>query len=80
MSDDSDPAVDQAVDCALTRTVEAQETFVREPAPEKADIVQRMNEFRDGKRPATIMHQIAKGYTPEQVDVIAAWFAAQKAR
>lgn len=44
MSDDSDPAVDQAVDCALTRTVEAQETFVREPAPEKADIVQRRAE------------------------------------
>ena len=33
----------------------------------KADIVDKMNAFRDGKRPATIMHQLAKGYTPEQV-------------
>lgn len=40
----------------------------------------RMREFRDGKRPATIMHQLAKGYTEEQIDLIAAYFAAQKAR
>jgi cytochrome c553 len=44
----------------------------------KADIVQKMNDFRDGKRQATIMHQLAKGYTPAQVDAIAGWFAAQK--
>ena len=44
----------------------------------KADIVQKMNDFRDGKRQATIMHQLAKGYTPQQVDAIAEWFAAQK--
>lgn len=46
----------------------------------KADLVTKMTEFRDGKRQATIMHQIAKGYTPEQIDVIAGWFAQQKAR
>lgn len=44
----------------------------------KADIVDKMIAFRDGKRPATVMHQLAKGYTPEQVESIAAWFAAQK--
>lgn len=32
--------------------------------------------FRDGSRPATVMHQIAKGYTPEQIDQLAAYFAA----
>lgn len=40
-------------------------------------LVQLMTEFRDGKRPATVMHQIAKGYTPEQIQLIAAWLAAQ---
>jgi len=25
-----------------------------------------------------VMHQIAKGYTPEQIDQLAAYFAAQK--
>lgn len=44
----------------------------------REETVRAMNEFRDGKRPATIMHQLAKGYTPEQVDLVAAWFAAQK--
>jgi cytochrome c553 len=39
-----------------------------------------MREFRDGKRPATVMHQHAKGYTDEQIDAVAAWFAARKAR
>ncbi len=41
-------------------------------------IVKQMADFRDGKRPATVMHQIAKGYTPEQINALAAWFAAQK--
>ena len=34
--------------------------------------------FREGKKPATVMHQIAKGYTPEQIDQLAAYFAAQR--
>ena len=38
-------------------------------------------EFKEGRRPATVMHQIAKGYTDEQIRLIAAYFAAQgKAR
>ncbi len=44
------------------------------------EIVRKMQEFRDGKRPATIMHQLAKGYTEAQVEAIAGWFAAQKDR
>lgn len=44
----------------------------------KDDLVRAMNDFRDGKRPATIMHQLAKGFTPEQIDAVSAWFAAQK--
>ena len=43
-------------------------------------LVKQMRDFRDGKRPATIMHQIAKGYTEEQYDLLAGFFAAQKAR
>lgn len=41
-------------------------------------IVQRMNEFKNGKRPATVMHQLAKGYTDRQIDLIAGYFAAQR--
>jgi len=41
-------------------------------------LLQKLNGFRDGSRPATIMHQIAKGYTPEQLDLITTYLAAQK--
>jgi cytochrome c553 len=41
-------------------------------------LAEQMRQFRDGKRPATIMHQLAKGYTDEQIVAIAAHFAAQK--
>jgi cytochrome c553 len=41
-------------------------------------IASQMRAFRDGQRPATVMHQIAKGYTDQQIDALAAWFAAQK--
>lgn len=41
-------------------------------------IATQLRAFRDGKRPATVMHQIAKGYTDPQIDAIAAWFASQK--
>ena len=41
-------------------------------------IAKQLADFRDGKRPATVMHQIAKGYTDPQIDALAAWFASQK--
>ena len=41
-------------------------------------IVSQMRAFRDGKRPATVMHQIAKGYTDAEIDAIAGWYAVQK--
>lgn len=44
----------------------------------KAHILTQLKAFKDGTRPATIMHQLAKGYTDEQLDLIATYFAAQK--
>jgi cytochrome subunit of sulfide dehydrogenase len=41
-------------------------------------IATQMRAFRDGQRPATVMHQIAKGYTDAQIEAIAGWYAAQK--
>ena len=41
-------------------------------------IVSQMQAFRDGRRPATVMHQIAKGYSDAEIQAMAAWFAAQK--
>jgi cytochrome subunit of sulfide dehydrogenase len=39
--------------------------------------IQKMKDYRDGKLPATIMHQLAKGYTDEQVALIADYYAKQ---
>lgn len=37
-------------------------------------------DYRSGAQPATIMHQIAKGYSDEQIKLIATYFAAQPAK
>jgi cytochrome subunit of sulfide dehydrogenase len=43
-------------------------------------IVSRMQAFKDGTRPATVMHQLAKGYSDRQIEALAAYFAAQDGR
>ena len=47
---------------------------------DKAYIAQQMKDFRDGKRPSTIMQQLAKGYTDSQIEAAAAYFAAQRGK
>ena len=36
-----------------------------------------MKEFKEGKREATVMHQIAKGYGEAEIAALAAYFAGQ---
>jgi cytochrome c553 len=43
----------------------------------RQDIVDAMAQFRDGKRPATLMHQIAKGYSDAEVAALADYFSKQ---
>jgi cytochrome c553 len=43
-------------------------------------LIALMSDFRNGNQPATIMHQISKGYTDEQIKLIAGFFAAQQPR
>lgn len=42
-------------------------------------LVQTIRDFRSGTRPGTVMPQIAKGYTDEQIDLIATYYAARQA-
>ena len=42
------------------------------------EIVAAMQEFRSGKRAATVMDRIAKGFSDEEVRAIAAWLGAQR--
>ena len=41
-------------------------------------ILSKLNEFKEGTRQATIMHQIVKGFTDEQLKLIADYFAKQR--
>jgi cytochrome subunit of sulfide dehydrogenase len=43
-----------------------------------AYIAEQMKAFKAGTRPATVMHQLAKGYSDAQIEAIAAYYAAQK--
>jgi sulfide dehydrogenase cytochrome subunit len=47
---------------------------------QKPYFVEQMRSFRDGKRPATVMHQIAKGYSDQQIEQLADFFARQPAK
>ena len=38
----------------------------------------QLKAFKSGARPATIMHQLSKGYSDAQIEQMAAFFAAQK--
>ena len=44
----------------------------------RGHFIEQMTAFRDGKRPATIMHQLAKGYSDDQIALLADYFAAQQ--
>jgi cytochrome c553 len=43
-------------------------------------IIAAVADYKSGNQPATIMHQISKGYTDEQIKLVANWFAAQPAK
>ena len=40
--------------------------------------IAQMKAFKTGTRPATVMHQLSKGYSDAQIEVLASYFAAQK--
>lgn len=44
----------------------------------RGDMIKAMADFKSGARPATLMHQMSKGYSEAQVQAIASYFAAQK--
>lgn len=41
-------------------------------------MLMQMKAFRDGSRPATVMHQLTKGFTDQQIDMVADYFASTK--
>jgi cytochrome c553 len=69
-----------AVSCTGCHPASARVTspVVRLAGLDRAAIVQAMQEFRSGRRVGTVMDRIAKGFSDEEIQAIAAWYAAQK--
>lgn len=44
----------------------------------KEYMIRQMAAFKDGSRPATVMHQITKGLTDAQIETIANYYASLK--
>jgi sulfide dehydrogenase cytochrome subunit len=40
--------------------------------------IAQMKAFKTGTRPATVMHQLSKGFSDAQIESLATYFAAQK--
>ena len=45
---------------------------------DRAAIVRAMQEFRSGQRAATVMDRLAKGFTDDEIQAIAAWYATPR--
>ena len=41
-------------------------------------LAQSLQEFKSGSRSATIMNRLAKGYSDEEIELLATWFAELK--
>lgn len=69
-----------AASCAMCHGTAGHSVGGNEPLAgmPRDELVRKFKEFRSGAKPATAMHQIAKGYSDREVEQIAAYFAAQK--
>lgn len=59
------------------RAVEG-EALIRLAGLPREHILTQLLAFRTGQRPATIMHQITRGYSQEQLEEVATYFASQR--
>jgi cytochrome c553 len=41
------------------------------------ELLMAMTQFKQGKKPATVMHQLSKGYTDEELAALADYFSKQ---
>ena len=74
------PGAQLAASCAMCHGTSGRSVGGNEPLAgmAKEELVRKFTEFRSGARPATVMHQISKGYTDAQLQLIAEYFSAQK--
>lgn len=78
----TEQARNQAASCAVCHGPDgkppAGSTVPRLAGRQQADLIELMLNFKNGKRPGTVMPQIAKGYSDTEIIAMSAWFADQK--
>jgi cytochrome subunit of sulfide dehydrogenase len=73
---DAPPGASSCTGCHAAKRIP--DSVIPRIAGRKAsDIVQFMREYRSGAWPSSVMGRLAKGFDDQQIDAIAAWFAAQ---
>ena len=73
-------ARDLAATCTHCHGTDGRSANIALAGVAKGEIVQKMKEFKAGTRQATLMHQLSKGYTEQQIELIAEYFSRQQAK
>jgi cytochrome c553 len=74
---DAPPGASSCTGCHATVKI-ADSVIPQIAGRSSADIANFMRQYRSGAWPSSVMGRIAKGFDDQQIDAIAAWFAAQK--
>lgn len=69
-----------AAPCAICHGTDGRSVGGAEPLAgmSRPDMVRKLGEFKSGAKPATVMHQISKGYSDKEIALLAEFFATQK--
>lgn len=69
-----------AATCATCHSLPAHDASAPAPltAMSAGSIGQALRAFREGRRAGTVMPQLMRGYTDEEIDAIAAWLAVTR--
>ena len=78
LAQDANLARNLAATCANCHGTngQAQPGMVSIAGADKAQLAKKLLDYKYGRAPATLMHQLSKGYSDEQLDQLAAHFAA----
>ena len=79
MAADPNAGRNLAATCALCHGTDGKSvgTFPALAGQDKAALVGKLKDFKAGKGSPTIMHQLSKGFSDEQIDLMAAYYSQQ---